>query len=268
MQLESRRELTERQLKPYFSAEQASVLAQVITDAYQDLVKTSDFNELKAIVRELAEAQKRTEQQVEELVEAQKRTEQQVEELAEAQKRTEQQVEELAEAQKRTEQRVDTLALRMEELAEAQRQTADEIRILARGLNETRTELGGLSRSFGYALENEAYRMLPAFLADKYGLSVSERLIRTEIGGEEINLFGRAKRDGQEVLIVGEAKLQLANPQREEEALAQLADKVAVVRKAMPKMEVVPLLITHYARPAFLARAKAQGIIVAQSYEW
>ncbi|GIV85949.1 MAG: hypothetical protein KatS3mg052_2956 [Candidatus Roseilinea sp.] len=275
MQLESRRELTERQLKPYFSAEQASVLAQVITDAYQDLVKTSDFNELKAIVRELAEAQKRTEQQVEELAEAQKRTEQQVEELAEAQKRTEQRVdvlalrmEELAEAQKRTEQRVDMLALRMEELAEAQRQTADEIRILARGLNDTRAELGGLSRSFGYALENEAYRMLPAFLADKYGLSVSERLIRTEIGGEEINLFGRAKRDGQEVLIVGEAKLQLANPQREEEALAQLADKVAIVRKAMPQTEVVPLLITHYARPAFLARAKAQGIIVAQSYEW
>ncbi|MCS6849026.1 MAG: hypothetical protein RMN52_15080 [Anaerolineae bacterium] len=247
MQLESRRELTERQLKPYFSAEQASVLAQVITDAYQDLVKTSDFNELKAIVRELAEAQKRTEQRVDTLA---------------------MRMEELAEAQKRTEQRVDTLAMRMEELAEAQKQTADEIRILARGLNDTRTELGGLSRSFGYALENEAYHMLPAFLADKYGLSVSERLIRTEIGGEEINLFGRAKRDGQEVLIVGEAKLQLANPQREEETLAQLADKVAVVRKAMPQIEVVPLLITHYARPAFLARAKAQGIIVAQSYEW
>ncbi|MDR5683462.1 MAG: hypothetical protein QN163_05480 [Armatimonadota bacterium] len=60
--------------------------------------------QLPFVVRELAEAQKRTEQRVEELAQAQKRTEQRVEELTEAQKRTEQRVEELVQAQKRTEQ--------------------------------------------------------------------------------------------------------------------------------------------------------------------
>ena len=54
---------------------------------------------LEAIIVELAEAQKRTEQRVEELAEAQKRTEQRVEELAEAQKRTELVVQILAERQ-------------------------------------------------------------------------------------------------------------------------------------------------------------------------
>src|SRR5713226_3734896 len=83
-------------------------------------VRRQDIDELRAVVRELAEAQKRTEQRVEELAEAPKRTEQRVEEWAEAQKRTEQRVEELAEAQKRTEQRV-------EELAEAQKRTEQRV---------------------------------------------------------------------------------------------------------------------------------------------
>ncbi|MGQ9500132.1 MAG: hypothetical protein ACUVQ6_07260, partial [Dissulfurimicrobium sp.] len=43
----------------------------------------------KEVLRELAEAQKRTEQRIKELAEAQKRTEQRIKELAEAQKRTE-----------------------------------------------------------------------------------------------------------------------------------------------------------------------------------
>ena len=73
------------------------------------LVLTEELLSLPQIVRDLAEAQQRTEQRVEELAEAQRRTEQRVEELAEAQRRTEQRVEELAEAQRRTEQRIGRL---------------------------------------------------------------------------------------------------------------------------------------------------------------
>jgi NADH dehydrogenase/NADH:ubiquinone oxidoreductase subunit G len=58
-------------------------------------VRRTDFDELKAVVRDLAEAQK-------DLAQAQKRTEQRVEELAEAQKRTELRLAELAEVQQRT----------------------------------------------------------------------------------------------------------------------------------------------------------------------
>ena len=117
-----------------------------------DAVRREDFNQLKATVQELAEAQKRTEARVEELAEAQKRTEQRldsltarVEELAEAQKRTEARVEELAEAQKRTEQRLDSLTMRVEDLAEAQKRTEQRVDSLAARIEElaeaqTRTE--------------------------------------------------------------------------------------------------------------------------------
>lgn len=62
-----------------------SQLVEVLREEFG--VRRSDFDDLKAVVRELAEAQKRTEQRVEELAEAQKRTEQRVEELATAQQR-------------------------------------------------------------------------------------------------------------------------------------------------------------------------------------
>ena len=64
-----------KKFESVFKKNQAGVLAEVITDAYSELVKTSDFNELKGIVKELAEAQNRTEARVEELVQAQSRTE-------------------------------------------------------------------------------------------------------------------------------------------------------------------------------------------------
>jgi septal ring factor EnvC (AmiA/AmiB activator) len=110
--------LTEK-IQQVFPENQSKVLQEVL-NFMDELVKVSDFNELKLIVKELAEAQKRTDIKIGELVEAQKRTEQKLEELTEAQKRTEQKLEELAEAQKRTEQK-------LEELVEAQKRTEQKL---------------------------------------------------------------------------------------------------------------------------------------------
>ncbi len=133
----------QQRLEQAFERRQAAVLAEVIEAAYADLVKTSDFNELKAIVRELAAAQARTEARVEELAAAQARTEARVEELAAAQARTEARVEELAAAQARTEARVEELAAaqarteaRLEELAAAQARTEEELRTLVRVVSD------------------------------------------------------------------------------------------------------------------------------------
>jgi hypothetical protein len=65
----------EEKLAQVFDRRQAVVLAEVIREAYSDLVRTSDFNELKAIVRDLALAQKELAEAQKELAQAQKRTE-------------------------------------------------------------------------------------------------------------------------------------------------------------------------------------------------
>ncbi len=91
-------------------------------------ILSDDFLALPRIVRELAEAQKRTEQRVsrleqtvQELIEAHKRAEerlarleQTVQELIEAQKRTEFQIAELVEAQKRTQKDLQVLRRRFD----------------------------------------------------------------------------------------------------------------------------------------------------------
>ena len=310
-----------KKLEKVFDEDQATVLSDVISDAYSDLVKTSDFNELKEIVRdigvkvgelakaqrsteakvgELAEVQRSTEAKVGELAEVQRSTEAKVGELADAQRSTEAKVGELADAQKESQKEISSLDRTMRELAEVQRSTeakvgeladaqkegqkeisrldrtmqeiAYEVQILAKGLNDTRGELGGLSRSMSYAFENEAYRLLPDILRKKYGIIVHEKIIRAEIGGKEINIFGKAEKDGREVIVVGETKLRLDERRdkktKEPEILDELEDKVKAVLEEYGKVEIVRVLITHYATKGFLKKAEENGIIVMQSFEW
>jgi DNA repair exonuclease SbcCD ATPase subunit len=165
------------------------------------------LNQLAEKVESLAEAQRRTDQRLAELAEAQRRTDQRLAELAEAQRRTEQKVAELAEAQRRTDQR-------LAELAEAQRRTEEELRKLILDHRKTREQLGGLSHTFGYFLENEAYKYLPKLLKRDFGLEIEGRLLRDYIEiapnrYEEINIYGRGKIQGKPIIILGEAKTQL-----------------------------------------------------------
>ena len=241
-----RKEKIKETLKKEFTDSQADVLAEVITDAYNDLVKTSDFIELKNIVKELAEAQKRTEQKVEELAEAQKRTEQKVEELAEAQKRTEQKVEELAEAQKRTEQRV--LAL------------IDSHALL-------KAQVGGLSHTVGYRLEDESYKALPKFLKDDFGIELIGKLKRDfiEIGKEkyiEVNIYGEGKINDKKYIIVGEAKTQLKK--RDIDSFIKRADLL----KQFITQDQIRLIVTYQASPQVRKYAKEKNIKIYFSYDF
>ena len=190
-------------------------LEQIIDQRIKDVhVTKEDFSELKAIVKDIAAIQKRTETKLEELVDAQKRT----------------------------------------EIALAR---------LTLGLDATRTELGGLSRSVSYSLENEAYRQLPRYLLETHGITITDRMVRFELEGEEINIFAKGSRNGKELLIVGESELKLSSVGK----LRQLEKKVSLVKKRY-EGECIPLMITHFVRPQVLEAANKKGIIIVQSFEW
>jgi hypothetical protein len=154
------------------------------------------------------------------------------------------------------------------DLAEAQKRTEEEVRTLAIGLNRTREDLGGVTRTLGYAFENEAYRMLPRLLKEKYDLELKERIIRAEIGGKEINFFGKAEKQGKEVYIVGEAKVRLDDTKRREDVLQEIQEKIMAVKAEYGEVEIMAILVTHFATKGFLKMANERGIIVVQSYEW
>jgi len=233
------------------------------------------LTKLEHAVTELVEAQRSTERTLAELIEAQKRNESHlgelekaINELTEAQKRNElrfteleRAVNKLTEAQIRTEERV-------KELAQAQKRTEEEIRLLAEGLSGLRQEIGGLSRTISYAFENEAFRMLPKVLKEKYNVELKEKFIRAEIGGKEINIFGKGKKDGEDVLIVGEAKLRISEWREFGEVCGELNEKVNAVLKEYGEQNIIKIIITHFARTRFIEEARKENIIVVQSFEW
>ncbi len=230
-----------------------SLLEEIERDREESVTK-KEFGELSKIVghlgqatQELAEAQKRTEKKIEELAEAQK-------ELAEAQK-------ELAEAQKRTERKVEELAL-------TQKRTEQELRELAGEHRKTRQQLGGLTMTVGYGLENQAYPKLPDLLHRDFGLAVQERLVRRFVKDKkgndiEVNIFGKATRNGEEVIIVGESKSQLSKN-----------DIKKFLRKKVKHLEgmfedIFLVLVTHMiADPGVEICAKEKGIALYYSYDF
>jgi hypothetical protein len=247
-----------RELSAVFEVQQAEAIANVVTDAYQDLVKTSDFNELKAIVKQLAESQAEMQKSQVEMQKSQVEMQSSIIELQKSQVEMQNSLTEMQKSQT--------------EMQKSLIEMQNEMRVLARRGGDTNKSLGGLSKSVAYALENEAYRHIPKLLAQRYDIHLHQKLIRTEVGGEEINLFGQGQRNGQDVLVVGETKLRLDERRRSKPGrkniFDQLDDKSAAVRTVYPDMEQILLIITHYARPSTLKYAEEAGIIVIQSFEW
>ncbi|MCL5674409.1 MAG: chordopoxvirus fusion protein [Candidatus Omnitrophica bacterium] len=223
------------ELKETMDPSAAKKIAEILGAIHEEVVNTvtkEEFKELKYIVAELAEAQKRTEQRVEELAEAQKRTEQRVEELAEAQKRTEQ-----------------------------------EVRKLAESLEDTRKMVGGLSDTVGYGLEDKAIKYLPELLKDKYQIIIENSLVRkfVKYNGikDEINIYGTGKKNGEEISIIGEAKSQLSR--KDIDKFIKLINRLEI-NNIISKNKFL-LVVTYSAEPEIEEYAKTKNIKVIWSYQ-
>ncbi len=166
-------------------------------------VKKEDFNELKLVVAELAEAQKRTEERLDSLAKK-------VEELAEAQRCTEERLNNLVEAQKRTEERLDSLTKKVEELAEAQKRTEEELKTLVKEHKRTREILGGLSDIVGYGIEDQIAPFVFDFGKKEYGIDVlnitRKNLVYPDGNYDEVNIYAEGVKNGEKVYLIGECK--------------------------------------------------------------
>lgn len=167
---------------------------------------------------------------------------------------------ELAQAQQRTE-------VRLEQLAEAQQRTELEIRALTRGLKDTRQMVAGLSDTVGYVLEDRAIERLPAILRAEHGISVEQRLVRRFVeypdgGVDEVNLYGRGRRNGTELTIVGEAKARpgKADIDRFLKLVARLNEHGWI------EGETVLLLVGYSIRPEVERYARSHDVKVVPSY--
>ncbi|MDR7515466.1 MAG: hypothetical protein QN165_11730 [Armatimonadota bacterium] len=222
--------------------------------------------ELATEVRRLAELQARTHEQISQLVQAQVRAEEQARrleqalaELAQAQHRTEERVgrleqalAELAQAQRRTEERVGHLEGAVERLAEAQARTEQVVQQLAQ-------QVGRLSDAVGFTLEELARELAPAYLAERYGIRVAalERRFFTVDGEEvEVDFFGEGTRDGEPVVVLGEARSRIYG--RDVETLARRARALGPQLLGTP----VPVLFGFVVHPSAVEAAARTGVLV------
>ena len=181
-------------LKETFGEKEATVLTNLLIKMYNDINQTvtkAEFQELRVVVNELAEAQKRTEERVEELAQAQKRTEERVEELAQAQKRTEESIKELIRAQRENEKILKNFMVAFDDL---------------------KKQVGGLSMVVGYGIEDNLMPLMPQFVQNNYKVKACEverKYILYDNGSyDEVNLHIHAKTNGKDVYIIGECKAQ------------------------------------------------------------
>jgi hypothetical protein len=175
-------------------------------------VGRGDFDELKNVVRQLAESQNRTEHRLEELAVAQR---------------------ELAVAQR--------------ELAVAQKQTEIAVTALVVGQENLRTELGGLSMDVGYGIEDKMIPHLRQFVLHEFGIEVTlvdrRNVFYPNGKHDEVNLYVEGKKDGHTQYLIGECKAQPGK--KDFDKFSQELKRLQSVLKG----EITPFMVGYHFAP-------------------
>jgi predicted nuclease with TOPRIM domain len=190
----------------------AEKIVDVIGSVYDELrnsVTKVEFNELKEVVKELAEAQKRTEIRLEKLTE-----------------------------------RVDELTANVSRLERKVEDLVGEMKGMKLTIQDMKQEIGGLSHTVGYRLEDEAMKSLPALLKRDFSIETQGSLTRDylEIAPKkyvELNIWGQGLQCGKQVEIIGEAKSQL-----KKKDVDQFIQTLRILEPIINK-PIIPLLVTY-----------------------
>ncbi|WP_445892429.1 hypothetical protein [Desulfosoma sp.] len=222
----------------------------------QGVARRSDSQQLITYMDSLAKAQEQTEKRIAELAEAARGTEKGLESLALAQKRTEERVQELAAAQRRTEERV-------EELVQAQKPTEKALLKLARRVDMIKERLEDISNSVGYSLKNAGFKALPGLLQDWYGIEVQGRLLRRDVEDRQVKIWGRGRRNGRDVVIMGKSKV--CPSRKEMDRYLKIAHGLAAQEGWK---EVVHVFVAHDIPTVVEPHLEEKAILPFWSYEF
>ena len=172
--------------------------------------------------------------------------------IAEAHERTQQEIRALAEAQRRTDERIGRLEQALTALAEAQRRTELQVAALAQ-------QVGRLSDTVGFTLEELARELAPAYLEKYHDVHVAalERRFFTVDGEEiEVDCYGEGTRGGEPVAVLGEVRSRIYG--RDVEAIARKAQALSA---SLPG-RAVPILFGYVIHPSAEQAAGQKGVLV------
>ncbi len=256
---------------------------------FRDFVRNNDenFKKVWKAIKELSEAQKRTEKRLDKLNQRVDGLNQRVDGLTQRvdgltqrvdglNQRVDgltQRVDGLTEAQKQTEKRLDQLTERVDGLTEAQKRIEKRLEgvirkqeVMWKEQKAMRKEIGGLAHSIGYFLEDRAYRGLPGILKERFDIEVTQplRRIHVETGRNryaEINVFGKGIREGKELYIIGECKVRLTR--KDVNKFLKTLEKVGDRWEG----EKFIIIVAYHVTPSIEQYVKDKGLNLIHSFE-
>ncbi|HQJ31350.1 MAG TPA: hypothetical protein PLG18_09460, partial [Syntrophales bacterium] len=146
--------------------------------------------------------------------------------------------------------------------------TEKELHALVREHRETRRQLGGLSQSVGYLLEDRIIPQVGAYARRQFGIEVSlvdrRNLIYENGEYDELNIYAEGMKEGRPVFLIGECK---AQPGKRD--LDRFAKLIARVRRRLSG-EVQALMVGYQIAPAVedYARTRHPEITIANSVQF
>jgi hypothetical protein len=141
------------------------------------------------------------------------------------------------------------------------------VKEMQREMTDIRRQFGGLAHAVGFQLEDRAYFSLPKLLEEEFGIKVKERLSRKMFRtykGEimEINIIGKAEKDGKEIYVIGEAKANLSIRH-----IIDFVDRLKDIKETLKK-EIFPILVTYMTDLETEEYARSKNIRLYYSYEF
>jgi len=204
---------------------------------------------LEGAFQKLAERHDILEKAVEKLIESHNK-------LAERHDILEKTVERLTESHNKLIERQDSLEKAIERLTEAQARTEN-------ALQELFKQVGKLSETIGFGLEDIARVVIPGWLYKHEKIEVEEFTRKfIIIDGEEIeiNLYGEGRKEGAKIIILGEVRSRIY--------LNDVERFSKIVEKIKKKIEgnTYELMFGYYIHPSAEEEAKKKKISLIASY--
>jgi len=160
---------------------------------------------------------------------------------------------------------VKELTQKINELAEAQKRTEQELKKLISEHRKTREQVGGLSHTVGYILEDRSYAALPHLLSKELGIEVEEiKRDFIELSPnryEELNIIGKGKKNGTSVWILGECKTQLRKKD-----IDSFLKKLSRIEHLFPGEKLL-IIITYQTSPQVRNYVQQKGIKLYFPYQ-
>ncbi|MEW6104495.1 MAG: hypothetical protein AB1630_11900 [bacterium] len=175
---------------------------------------------------------------------------------------------ELAVAQKETQKEVSRLDKAMQELAEAQKKTEEKIGLLAERMDGLQKEVGGISNTIGYELEEKYYPIFPYVLKEDFEIKVEKEFERRffiypDGNEDEINIYAEATKNRKKIYIIGESKASIGK--RDIKDFSRLIERA----KNYLKGDIFPFFLCYLIHPNVEAYLKKEypHIKLYRSYE-